>query len=159
MVDDPLGNSPRGSLASFAKLFHWLLKYNLGWIFLIFPKKVCSTLIVFDRSYHDLIVDPKRYRYGTSIWLARALGKFIPHPDLWILLDAPPEIVQGRKQEVHIAEITRQRHAYIDLVTSFNNTAVIDGSQTIEKVADDVSKAILAIMLKRTEKRMRRKRR
>ena len=60
-----------------------------------------------------MLVDPRRYRYGGAMWLARWVGKIIPKPDLWILLDAPAEVLQKRKQEVPPEETARQRRAYL----------------------------------------------
>ena len=43
------------------------------------------------------------------------LPAFSPGPDLVILLDAPPEVLQSRTQEVAHREVERQRAAYLQL--------------------------------------------
>ena len=112
------------------------------------------TLRIWDRYYHDRLVDPLRYRYGGPMWLARWVGKLIPMPDLWILLDAPAEVLQARKQEVSFSETTRQRGAYLALMREMDNTVVVDASQPLDKVVADVNAAILRFLAERTRKRL-----
>ena len=58
--------------------FYILFDYTVGWWIMVRPLLVRSTLVVFDRYYHDLLVNPLRYRYGGPMWLARWIGKLIP---------------------------------------------------------------------------------
>lgn len=97
---DPHAMKERGLLGSIIKLFYFLALYVIGYWNNVFPLKVRSTFVIFDRYYHDLIVDPKRYRYGAGRILIYIIGFFIPKPDLWILLDAPADVIQRRKSEV-----------------------------------------------------------
>jgi thymidylate kinase len=152
-VVDPHGQVPRNQAASVAKIFYLWLDYFVGWWLAVWPKKVHSTLVVFDRYYHDLLVDPTRYRYGAPMWLARWIGKLIPKPDIWILLDAPPEVLQSRKQEVPFEETARQRKEYLKLVRGMKNGVVIDASQDLNDVVAEVNEVIIDFMAKRTEKR------
>jgi thymidylate kinase len=102
-----------------------------------------STLVIFDRYYHDILVDPKRYRYGASIWLARQIGHLVPNPDLWILLDATPELIRSRKQEVTFEEMVRQCKEYRELVGSFRNAVIVDASLSLDEVVQTVKQSIL----------------
>ena len=45
--------------------------------------------------------------------------------DLIFCLDAPPEVIQTRKQEVSFEETTRQREAYRELVSKLPNGQII----------------------------------
>ncbi len=153
-VVDPHSQPPRGWLVSVLKMIYFLFDYILGYLLQVYPKLIRSTFVVFDRYYHDLLVDSRRYRYGGPMWWARLLGKLIPQPDLWILLDAPAEVLQARKQEVSFEETARQREAYLALVRSFPNGVVVDSSQAIDKVVADVDKTILEFMAQRTSQRL-----
>lgn len=108
---------------------YFLFDYTAGYAVKILPALAQNNLIVFDRYYHDLLVDPRRYRYGGPMWLVRWIGKLIPKPDLWVLLDAPPHVLQARKQEVTPQETARQREAYLDLANKLPNFHVVDASQ------------------------------
>jgi thymidylate kinase len=150
-VTDPHAQAERSALVSALKLLMWFGEY---WLFYLFASKPNLTLRIFDRYYHDILVDPKRYRYGGPMWLARLVGKIIPKPDLFILLDAPPEILQDRKQEVPFEETARQREAYLELVRGMKNGVVVDASQPLDDVVADVNRVILDFMAERTRKRI-----
>ncbi|MBN2570116.1 MAG: thymidylate kinase-like protein [Deltaproteobacteria bacterium] len=141
---------------SLLKLGHFSLDYVIGYFAKIYPKLVRSTLVLFDRYYHDIIVDPRRYRYGGPMGLARLVGKIIPKPDLFILLDAPPEVLQSRKKEVPFEETARQREAYLDLIRRMKNGVVVDASRPLDDVIAEVTGVILAFMAKRTRERFER---
>ena len=76
-VVDPHSQPPRNWFLSILKLFYFIADYCLGYVFQIYPQLVRSTFVVFDRYYHDLLVDSKRFRYGGSMWLPKLIGKFI----------------------------------------------------------------------------------
>ncbi len=96
-VVDPHGKRPYGQWLSTIKVFYLIFYYWWGHFFKVRPLLKRNAVVMFDRYYHDMLVDPKRYCYGGSMWLARLAGKLIPNPGLWILLDAPPEVLQSRK--------------------------------------------------------------
>ena len=152
-VTNPHGQKPRNFLASIIKVFYFWFDYLMGWLGDVRPRTVRSTLVLFDRYYHDMLIDPKRYRYGGPMWLARWIGKLIPKPDLWILLDAPPEILQERKREVPFTETARQKEEYLKFVNDLNNGFVVNASQKLDNVVADVNTIILDFMAQRMEKR------
>lgn len=131
---DPHGKPPRSALTSVAKIILWLME---EWYANLFQDKK-EELLICDRYYHDLLVDPIRYRYGGPLWIARLAGKLIPQPMLWVLLDAPTEVLQARKQEVSLEETARQRQAYLSLVQKQRNYVIVDASQPLGKVITDV---------------------
>jgi thymidylate kinase len=100
-------------------------------------------LLICDRYYHDLLVDPKRYRYGGPAWAAELVGKLMPQPKLWILLDAPAEVLQARKQEVTLEESARQRQEYLDFVRKQRNHLVVDASKSLDRVITEIAKALM----------------
>jgi thymidylate kinase len=135
---DPHGRMPRGTLLSLVKIAVWLVE---EWYANIFQEK-SGTLFLCDRYYHDLLVDPVRYRFGAPLWTARLVGKLMPRPKLWILLDAPAEVLQARKQEVTLKESARESHAYRVFVRKQRKHAIVDASQPLDKVIADVETAI-----------------
>ncbi len=152
---NPQSDPVRGAMSSIAKLGFWWLDFTVGYLIEILPRKICSTLLVFDRYYFDILVDPQRYRYGGPKILARMVAKLIPQPDIVILLDAPVEIIQSRKCEVSVEETTRQREAYLSLLTELSQGYVVDASKPISEVIDQVEEIILTFMAGRTYQRMR----
>jgi thymidylate kinase len=153
-VKNPHDKAPRGQLTSLLKIFYYFVDYSLGYVLKIRPLITRSTLVLFDRYYHDILVDPKRFRYGGSTFLAQLIGKIIPKPNLWILLDSPPDVLQSRKKETSYEETSRQRKEYIKLSKQLKNCIVVDASPALNLVVVDVNKAILACLARRIERRL-----
>lgn len=138
IVVDPHGKPARGALLSLAKILAWIFEEWYGTLF----HETKTTVLICDRYYHDLLVDPKRYRFGAPYWTAELVGKLMPRPKLWILLDAPPSVLQKRKQEVSPEETARQCNAYRAFIRRQTKHAIIDASQPLDKVIVDVEQAI-----------------
>jgi thymidylate kinase len=154
-VVDPHGRPARGWLGSVLKLGHFWSSYLAGSLLWLKPRCICSTLVIFDRYYQDILADPRRYRYAAAPWLARTLGRLLPQPDLVFILDAPPEVLQARKQEVPFAESARQRDVYRALAGEFRNAVVIDAARPLEDVTADILAHIVDRMAQRTAQRLR----
>lgn len=144
----------RGAAYSLAKLGFWWWDFVvLGYIMEIYPQLTRPALLMFDRYYQDLLVDPRRYHYGGPLWLAHLVGRLIPQPHLTILLDAPPEVLRGRKQELPIEEVARQREAFVELVRGLPNGHVVDTSRPLDESAAEVERIILDYLARRTARR------
>jgi serine acetyltransferase/thymidylate kinase len=152
-VTTPHALPARGRLASLAKLGYFISDYIAGYALRVWPLAMRSTLVLFDRYFHDLLVDPRRYRYGGSMLLARWAAKCVPAPDMWILLDAPAEVLQARKDEVSFMETSRQRQAYFRFFGRLRNSAVVDASQTLNDVAFEAEMSVLRFLETRLEHR------
>ena len=133
-VTNPHGKLPRTWFGSLLKLLYYWLDYTLGYWLKIRPLLVRSTLVLFDRYYDDLLIDPRRYRYGGPMWAIRLLRWLIPRPDIFLVLDVPKERLLERKQEVSPEELERQVRAYREFVVNTPNAILLDGSESIEEV-------------------------
>lgn len=153
-VVDPHGKPARGQFGSVAKILHFWWSYLSGSLLWLYPRYIKSTLLVFDRYYHDLLADPTRYRYGGPMWLARLFGKLLPQPDLVFILDAPAEVLQSRKQEVPFEESVRQRTAYRRLKGEYARAYIIDASEPLDNVVASVLAHTVKFMEERTAKRL-----
>lgn len=142
-VIKPHGLAPRGKILSIIKLGYLFIKFWLGYIVNVRPLLSQTGIILFDRYYDDLIIDPKRYRYGGPMGLARWLRKFIPRPDLWLILDVREDVAIQRKQEIPLEEIKRLRNDYRRLVEQLPNAYLLDGNLPLVVVAGQALKMIL----------------
>lgn len=138
IVVNPHGKPPRSVLTSLVKIVVWLIE---EWYANLFQDQE-ETLLICDRYYHDLLIDPIRYRYGGPQSVAKLVSKLMPQPDLWVLLDAPAEVLQARKQEVSLEETARQRNAYKKFVQHQKAYVVVDASQSLNRVITGVQHAI-----------------
>ena len=142
-VLDPHAQTPRSLLISSVKLIYWLLDCWYGYFIAIRPARRRSGLVIFDRYYPDILVDPQRYRLpASSLRIASWLAALAPRPDLYVLLDAPAEVVQRRKHEVSLPESQRQRLAYLAVFESMPAKLLVDADAPVNQVAQRVSVAL-----------------
>ena len=140
-ADDPHGQSPRGLLTSILKLGWLWFNWWVAWL-LYLRRDSRKGFVLFDRFHGDLLVDPKRYRYGGPLWLARLASRWMPQPEQVIFLDAPPEVLLSRKQEVSAESLNRSRAAYRKLAHNKHQFRIVDASQSLEAVIATVSAEI-----------------
>ena len=152
-VADPYAVPARGAMASVAKLACFVADYLAGYALRVQPCVVRSGLVAFDRYFHDILADPKRYRYGAPMALARAAAWLVPGPGLWVVLDAPVPVLQERKREVGEEESALQRRAYLALAAKVGDAVVIDAARSPAAVATDAGQAILGWLGSRIERR------
>jgi thymidylate kinase len=140
-ADDPHGQKPRGMVSSVLKLGWLWLNWWVGW-FRFLGKQSEAGVVLFDRYHADLLVDPRRYRYGGPMALARLASRLMPQPDVVVFLDAEPEVLLARKQEVSREALATAREKYLVLAASHPRFRVVDASQPLEKVIEDVLKLV-----------------
>ncbi len=141
-TDQPHALARRSFLTSVVRAAYWFVYCTFGYVGLHLAL-ARSTLVLNDRHFVDILVDRKRYRYGGPLWLLHLIWRVIPKPNLIIVLDAPPQVLQARKQEVSFEETARQRSAYLSLGRTLSNCQIVDASQPLERVAGEVSEIIL----------------
>lgn len=152
--DAPHALPPRSWSVSVARaVLYWFGYYTFGYV-VRHLDLARSSLVLCDRHFVDVLVDPKRYRYGGPFWLVRLIWRVIPKPDLIVVLDAPPEVLQARKQEVPFEETARQRDAYLALARSLENGRVVDASQPFGAVSSDVGAIIVKHLAMRVTRRL-----
>jgi hypothetical protein len=104
----PHGRSAHGRVLSVLLLaYHWVDALAEGWLRLQVLRRR-TALVVIERGWWDIAVDPLRYRLSVSPWLVKMLGRFLPRPDLVLLLVADPLVVRRRKPELPIEAIDVQ---------------------------------------------------
>jgi hypothetical protein len=107
-VTDPHAKPPRGLVASLAKLGVVLADHVIGG-HLMWRAQRRAGLLVLERGWFDMAVDPRRYRLPVAIVpLVRMLGNLVPHADVALLLTGDAEELHARKPEIGAAEVRRQ---------------------------------------------------
>lgn len=141
-VDDPQGEEPRALLSSLLKMALWGCRYTIGYARFILIPVARGSIVISDRYFPDIIVDPRRYRYGGPEWLPTFMWRLLPKPDRTIMLDAPAATLQQRKQEVAQEETERQLIAYRALVGDSKNGHIVDAGDSIQDVVANVRRLI-----------------
>ena len=151
-VTDPHDKAPRGALGSIVVLFGLFLDYWLGFIFILRPILTRAGLVVFDRYYHDLLIDPLRYRYGGPMSLAKFLGRLVPAPDLLFLVDAEDDIILSRKREVPPEELRRQRQAYRQFTLGDRRATLVKTDRGIERTLGEANRFVVEFLSQRFQR-------
>lgn len=151
---NPESKIPRGRFGTLAKLMMFVADYWLGYWLQIRPKLVGSTLVVSNRYFDDILVDPRRYRIGKPHAFARWLLPWIPRPELWLVFDVASEVLQTRTREVAAEEAARLRSEYRKVLRRQEDVVVLDASQPIEEVSAEAERAIVAQLARRTARRL-----
>lgn len=154
-ITNPHEQNSRSWIMSNLKLLYFLFKFVFGYWMIAYPQKVRSKLVIFDRYYYDILVDPKRYRHNGSLLLTSLIGRIIPKPDLFFVIDAPAEILQQRKQEVSFIESQRQRQAYLDLKKVLKHLSIIDNTKEPGIAAFEIKKKLNDYLVYRYNSRYR----
>jgi thymidylate kinase len=149
-------------LLSFVRPVIWCVEY---WVHKLLLWRVSSQLILYDRYYHDVLIAPRKYH--CSVPVARLIARFIPQPDLWLFIDAPPGVVCSRKYardamaglsptlDVRQREATmRETITYSAACRAFlqtrRNVVILDASQDPQQLLALGERAILRAMAMRT---------
>jgi peptidoglycan/xylan/chitin deacetylase (PgdA/CDA1 family) len=143
----PHAQVPSGVVGSLARLGYLWLDGALGWWPKVWLPRLRSGLVLIERGWLDLSVDPLRYRLALPRRLVRACAALLPKPDLILVADAPANTVAGRKAELPLAEVGRQLAAWRALAAAAPEwIRVVDTSggeeATIRAAAAVVDKAL-----------------
>lgn len=131
-----------GPALIFAKLSLMLFEFHMG-----LPRlRDKYRLVLFDRYIHDILVDPRRYRMELLRGWMRWMLNGAPKPDLLVIISAPADMIQARKQEVPPEETARQVAAYEALVDNLPNTVIIRNDTTPEAAAAAVLTKLEAVL-------------
>jgi len=152
-VTNPHEKPPRSRIAGLAKLVYYFLDNLAGYITKVFPAKARNELIIFCRSFDDLLIDPRRYRFHSAGWPARLLYSLLPRPDLTFVLDAEPEQIHARKPELSLEEIRRQRDAFKRLASNNPRYVIVCSAQPPDEVARAVCCQVIEFMAQRQKRR------
>jgi hypothetical protein len=111
-VTDPHAQAPRGTVPSLLKLLVVFADTVLGtWV--RWKPLGRRQLLVVERGWYDLAVDPHRYRLPTSFRaLIARLGRLVPRADVVVVLSGDPAEFHRRKPEIGALEVARQLEAW-----------------------------------------------
>lgn len=152
-VSDPHGQASRGYLASALKVGLFLADYWIGWLRWVYPAKVRSSLVVFDRYYHDMLADPARYRLPQGSFVQRWAAGLVPRPDVWLVLHAQPELLVERKGEITLEAAYILSGRYERLARQLGASPVDTGRGLDETLAEAIE-VPLTFLAARTQQRI-----
>jgi energy-coupling factor transporter ATP-binding protein EcfA2 len=128
-----------------AKAAYLYCDHLLGWIVRVRPLRNRGGCVLFERGWWDMAVDPRRYRLARLRGLLWTLGRFLPQPELVIVLEASAEVINERKAQLPIAELERQRQAWRQSLPRKQRRVYIDASLPTAEVVDAVEEALASL--------------
>lgn len=139
---------PYSMIRSLGYLFYYLWDYVLGHI-TIFWHKGKDRLVVADRYFYDYFLHLANSKLPH--WLLRYVSWFVPKPDLIILLNANPEEIYRRKDELTIDEIKRQQDVMCKIGRWLPNCIWVNTEKGISETVQQAQSAMLSAMSKRND--------
>lgn len=154
-VSNPHGTVERGWVASVAKLGLFVADSLIGFLVSIWGLKMQSSLVIFDRYPHDMLADPRRYGLSTPRWFNELVLSLVPKPDLWLILDAPVDVILERKQEITAESCARVREGYIALSRRLAAAKLVETSGGVDETVSRACDAVVEVLNRRTQRRFR----
>lgn len=134
------------SLVKAIYLYLVFLKFNLKNIFIKTRK---SYLLINDRYFHDVLIDPSRYRINGYQFLIRVFIFFLPKPDLCFLIKASNKNIITRKKELTLKQIIYNQKKYNNYAKLKKNIFVINTDYKKEISINKIIEKILYQLKKR----------
>lgn len=141
---DPHRGKPANPLSSLIRCGYYTLDYIVGWQKCIRRDVHHDKISVFDRYSYDFIVDPRRTKLNLPLWVRKFFVALTPKPKVVFVLDASPEVIYQRKQELTMEEIMRQRGEYLKLAKGDKRFHVISAEKTPGEMAKEAVDILLA---------------
>jgi hypothetical protein len=138
----PHARPPSAPAGSIARIGYLAADTVIGWLPTVGWARARATLVVLERGWGDLAVDPLRYRLGAGAALVRLGTKVLPHPDLTLLLEAPAQEIHARKPELEAAEIDRQLAVWRTLADAHPERFASVSARTPEAALDVALEAV-----------------
>ena len=146
-VVNPHGKSSSGGIMSILRLAYYATDYIFGYWYKVYPVLVKkSSIWIFDRYYHDYIIDPKRTRVSLPSIVLKTVGVFIPKPDLVLCLGAKPEAIHSRKPELTLVEVEKHVLSLKSLCDSQSNAFWVDTGGDIDSSFNSAVELIIKKM-------------
>ncbi len=139
----PHDHPNQSRLKSLVRFFYYLADYIIGYAVKVYWAKVRKHIIIFDRYYYDYLVDLHRYRFNVPRWLPRFFLFLVPAPDLTVYLDAEPEELARRKQELPLPELVRQVQEFQGAVKSIPGALQIRTNLPIPEIVGQIASNVL----------------
>ena len=116
------------------------------YLVLVLPKLRRGRIVLADRYVYDILIGyrnrPVHYFHTIREWICN----HYPRPDLTILLDAPPEVIHGRKPQFDVIQLSDIRRRYQEVGREFKFHC-LDTSVSIDASLDNFRQKFLPTVM------------
>src|SRR6266545_189106 len=147
--EHPHDAAAHGRIVSMGLLLYYWLDFLLGFWLRLLPLRTRSGVVVLERGWWDIVIDPRRYRMQIPKSVAVALGRLLPRPDITLVLEATAPVLLQRRHEITMAEVERQTLAWRHIAERHLRHAVLDASLPASDVQATATELIISSLEKR----------
>jgi len=129
----PAKKSPDNAILGWLRLVRNLVRAIVSYRRTVRPAVAAGTFVVADRWVYGYVGQPEALRFSGPGFLARAMVRLLPTPDLVINLAAPAEVVVSRKAELTAGEATAEMARWARLPVA--SLLTLDASDPVDVLA------------------------
>ncbi|SKB74123.1 Thymidylate kinase [Salegentibacter holothuriorum] len=138
----PYQTKTTGFFNSSLRTTYYYLAFLFDRLLFIKKKKRSNQIVVYDRYYTDLIVDPSRIRIGLKKSLVRKLFLSLPKPDFTFIILAEVDQILNRKEELSKDKLQELLFEYNELPKRMANCEVINNIGSLQEGQTNILKSV-----------------
>jgi GTPase SAR1 family protein len=132
----PHADRLQGKILSLIRLAYYWVDFLVGTWIRILPVRRRRGVVVMERGWWDIAVDPRRYNLRGYPNVVRFLGRLLSPPDIVFVLEAPSEVLTGRKEELPSPELARQNDRWRVIQLPRRTAKVfLDATMSVDELA------------------------
>lgn len=139
----PYSEKPANFLSSFLRLTYYTFDYIFGYFVKVLPKFRGQEMVVFDRYFHEFLVDSERSKIKLPLFLRKFFYTFVPKPSLTFVLLAPEEVILKRKSELSISKLEKLIQGYKTVKNYDKNVFFLDTTKPLEETVNEAIQIIV----------------
>ncbi len=137
-ASQPHSRTPHGKLLSHLLLGYYWLDFFLGSWMRLQAVRIRTGLVILERGWWDMAVDPLRYRLTPLPRTVMLLGRLLPRPDVLVVLESDANTLHSRKPELPVDELQRQLSAWRELAPRIGNAMYEDTSRSLNNTSEEL---------------------
>jgi thymidylate kinase len=128
--------------ASIIRLIKNIVSARISYHLRIRPLVRSGHVVLVDRFVYNYWIDPVSLRYSGPAWCLQLAGHLLPKPDMVLSLEAEPEILLARKQELTREQMETMRQRIRTVPARNGSFHILDASQSPEELVEEFFKLI-----------------
>lgn len=141
--NSPHRAEPVGFVSSLVRLGYYWIDYIIGVPIKNIKARFRGKYVIFDRYFHDFLVDPYRARIKLPYVIRKIFFDLVHKPQITFVLLTEAQVIYNRKKELELSEIERQIECYKKLVND-RNVVELDASKRPEEVASNAFRELVS---------------
>jgi thymidylate kinase len=143
-------NKSYGYVLSFLKIIYLFLFFSKFYFINLFLMKIKSTLVISDRTHHDVMIDPKRYGIYHNYFFLIKLFSIFPEPDILFYLNVKPNIILRRSKELSKGILKNNLTKY-KIFLKKKKTIFINANYNPKEISRKINKILFINLNKKTK--------